>query len=235
MPDSVTTTPFRSTRDGSPSWELAYRLEEADHLAHWRWALSPVPGNTAPPAPVSGAIGSCFVLFFIFSALPVFVAILFALGRVSLDVVVWTCLVSWVLAVAAWVNGVLGGPAAQALQKDDEARQAVAVRLATGGIRLGREDRVSFGAADVLEITELRRSEPGFDLLERKETRFSWALIANIAELEGLLVFIVADKGNLLVPRRCFPDEATYQDFLAFVHERLAPPREEGITTQPAV
>src|SRR5262249_2888269 len=144
-------------------------------------------------------------------------------------VFVWACLVSGVLAFMGWTSGVVSGRTAQALQKDDEARQAVAMRVATGGIRLGRDDRVSFGAADIIEVTELRRSQPGFDLDEPKVTRFSWALIARVVPFEGLLIFIVGDKGSLLVPRRCFPDEETCQEFLAFVHDRLAPEADDRI------
>jgi hypothetical protein len=231
MTAGVTTAPLRSSRDGAPSWELAYRLEEADHLAHWRWLLGARPAEP-PPAPITSALASCFVLFFLFSVFPLIVAVLCGLGLVPRDVFVWTCLVSGVLAFMAWTSGVVGGKTAQTLQKDDEARQAVAVRLATGGIRLGRDDRVSFGAADVVEVTELRHSEPGFDLHERKETRFSWALIARVQLLDEVLVFIVADKGSLIVPRRCFPDEETFREFYAFVQERLG--GDDRVTARPA-
>jgi hypothetical protein len=232
MTAGVTTTPLRSSRDGAPSWELAYRLEEADHLAYWRWLLGARLAAGPPPAPVTSALASCFVLFFVFSVFPLIVAVLCGLGLVPRDAFVWTCLVCGVLAFMVWTSGVVGGKTAQALQKDDEARQVVAGHLASGVIRPGRDDRVSFGAADVLEVTEFRHSEPGFDLLERKETRFSWALIARVQLLDEALIFVVADKGSLIVPRRCFPDEETFQEFFAFVQERLG--GDDRVTATPA-
>jgi len=222
MSSAITEQP----QPGRPVFELAYELDAEDHVAHFLWQHR----DTA--LPWSARLGPRFFLGLLAAAgliaLPVLVPLSGStVTRLVQNVLLFVSLFGVVLllflvTVPVHPAGVVGAPTGGVRRELVRALVANAVRQRV--LRLGRRDRVSFDAAGFLEVTEYREQEAdGFTLRELKETRVPWRRVLRVEAAEEHVFFVVADKGNLIVPRRVFADEAALAAFVDAVRQwRLA-------------
>jgi hypothetical protein len=224
MSEGITEAP----RPGG-TFELAYVLDVQDHVAHQLWRSGEFQ------APWSARLTPRFFLgafVAVVLALSPLIAALYSnnLDRYLQNIIVFLSLFGvlmliFLVTVPVSPSAVMGAGTPDV--RRELVRAAVLDAAAKNLIRLGRRDRVSFDAAGFLEVNDYREEDDGFGLVEHKETRVPWHLVVHVGVADEHVFLVVAGKGNLIVPRRIFADEAALAAFIEAVQtwRRAAAPR----------
>lgn len=93
-------------------------------------------------------------------------------------------------------------------------------RLIRDGQRVGlynpkRRDRVLMTEHCFIETNDSLEDSCGVAITEHKETRVEWTEVENINITGSHAFFNVTGKGYLILPKRSFPDEASFHQFIA--------------------
>jgi len=214
---------------GAGGLDIAYELDAEDHVAHLMWLNAGQSPSWSARLGVRFFLGlaGAVVLIVLPALAAAFAPTVDRLGQNALLFVslFGVLLLLFLVTVPVSSGGLLGSGFAEERRAFWRAQVLDAVR--NNVLRVGRRDRVSFDADGFLEVNEYREDEHGFTLWERKETRVPGALVAQVVVGDDHVFLVVAGKGNLIVPRRAFADEAALGAFVAAVRawRRAAAPQ----------
>jgi hypothetical protein len=102
--------------------------------------------------------------------------------------------------------------------------------LRTETISLGWRYELSVDVAGVTQFGELSEGEPDAGAMRRYEYRVAWPWVQEIRVTDRHILFVASKPQSFLVPRRAFPTDAAFQEFVDTARQHRSAAQETRIT-----